>query len=344
MAEKQVRIAAIVFLTGDQASLGEEINNAFQIAKGDFEAQTDMKIDLKIEDSGDDPKNAISAYEKLKSEGYLLIIATGDAVTAALAPLAAQDHIVLFSTVAASNDVGNEWTFRGWITSAQQGKPLGEFISSLGTPDIGIIRLDNIFSVSLLNALKESLSNTQIKAEESYGIADNDVKTQVLKIKAANPSAILISGFGPTYPIIFRQLKELSVNKPIFADATIAIPYFFEAVGGYGVLNDVYFITTGFDLENPTPKAADFIQKYGKFSKNPPSFTAAFGYDTFMVTAQTLLKCGSSPETIKSCLANVNGYEGILGPLSFNSQGQMQIPLVIRHYKDGKNKIVKTLE
>ena len=30
--EEKVHIAAIIFLTGNQASLGEEINNAFQIA------------------------------------------------------------------------------------------------------------------------------------------------------------------------------------------------------------------------------------------------------------------------------------------------------------------------
>ena len=183
-----------------------------------------------------------------------------------------------------------------------------------------------------------------IVAEEHYDIGENDIKTQLLKIKVSNPDVIVVSGFGPAYPLIFKEMHAMGMNKTVLTDATISVPYFFSSAGGYETLDGVYFITTNFDLEHPAnQRANDFVGKYARLSKYPPSFAAAFGYDTFMVVADNLLECGTESARIRECLSRVNAYQGILGTMKFNSEQEMQIPLLIRQYKNGKNTIVKTL-
>lgn len=341
-----INVAAIVFLTGDQASLGEEINNGFIIAKQDFERNNNISLDLRIEDSGDEPQRAISAYQKLKGEGYSLIISTGDAIMAALTPLAAEDKIVLFNTVSASQDISNEWMFRGWITSAQQGKPIARLLKEHERKKIAILKLNNIYSTSFVSSLKSNLDRgIDIVSEESYNILDNDVKTQIIKVRESNPDAIVVTGFGPAYPIVFQQIRQLGINKPIYSDGTISIPYFFGVAGGYSILNNTYFVATEFDASNPSnQKITEFVSKYSNVSQFPPSFTAAFGYDALMVAANTIHTCkGQSSEGIRTCLSQVN-YNGILGEnLSFGSDGEMNIPIYIKQYINGETVFIKRI-
>lgn len=344
--EEVIKIGAIVFLTGNQASLGDEIINSFQIAKEDFEKKTGKKLELVIEDSKDDPAQAISAYQKLKLQGHRLIITTGDAVTAALIPLAEEDNIVLLSTVVASDDLSSEWMFRVWTTGSQHGEVLAYQANKLNISDVAIISLENIFSNSVISAFENDVNdNISIVSQEKYQIADNDVRTQLTRIKQANPDVLLITGFGPTYPVIFKQAKELQINATILADGSISIPYFFFSAGGYEVINDTYFVGTEFDNTNKE-NVALFRNRYSNLSDYEPSFTAAFGYDTLYVAASVLNQCDSSnANELRICLEEISDYNGLLGNnLSFSSDQKISVPLYIRQYTQGENRLIKKVE
>jgi ABC-type branched-subunit amino acid transport system substrate-binding protein len=93
--KEQIRIGTILFLTGNQAVLGEEIKNGLVLANELDNEKAEQKIELVIEDSGDDPNKAISAYNKLRLEKIPIIISSGDQVSYVLSSIANKDKILL---------------------------------------------------------------------------------------------------------------------------------------------------------------------------------------------------------------------------------------------------------
>lgn len=340
------KIGAIVFLTGPQSSLGEEVNNALLIANELGYSESGKRIELVVEDSQDDPSKAISAYNKLRLENIPVIISTGDQVSYALSPIADRDEVVLLTTVAASQDISGDYVFRGWITAQLQAEIIGEYIiKDLGIERIGLIYINNIYGESYRNALQDSMieGNGEVLSEEAYGIADKDVKTQVLKTMEKEPEAIVVAGFGPAYPLVFKQLREYGWQGRILTDNTLSIPYFFNSIGIEN-LNNVYFTSTNFNAEYPVnDKTRDFVTMYKEKFGADPSFTGAFAFDSYNILSSVIRECGYNSEAIKECLLNVKGKQGILGSIDFSTH-EMKIPLYVKKIEDGKVVTEKTIE
>lgn len=345
--EKEViKIGAIIFLTGDQSSLGEEVNNALILANELDNAQLERKITLAVEDSQDDANKAISAYNKLRLEKIPVIISSGDQVSYVLSPIANTDKVVILNTVAASQEISGEYTFRAFITTKQQAKIMGEYATKdMKIKKIGLIYINNIYGESYRNTLLDTVkqNNGEIVSEEAYGIADKDVKTQILKIMEKKPEAILVAGFGPAYSLVFKQLREYGWRGVILTDNTLSIPFFFNGIGIEN-LNDTYFTSTNFDAVNPTnDKMRDFVEKYKAKFRMDPSFIGAFAFDSYNILASTIKKCGYDPEAIRNCLLNVKGEQSILGSVDFSTH-EMKIPLYIKKIEGNKVVIKKVIE
>ena len=338
---KEVNIGAILFLSGDLSDLGKETLNSFLIAKEELEKENNIKINLEVEDNQSTATQAVMAYSKLSLKEYPLIISVGDAMNQALLPIASSNKTLLFTILTGSHDTNGEWMMRGWFNSRQQGSTLANYVSSTDSKTIGILKLNNPFSISLIDVFKENLrEDINIVSEQTFNIADFDTKVQLMKLKEENPDFILVTGFGPTYPIIFKQARELDLNIPIIADDVIGIPYYFNSAGGYDVLNNVYYFATGFDNVNNI-KSQEFINKYNTKYNTEPSFISAFAYDSFNAIVKVMLICDTKDSSkLKECFYNYE-EKGLLGDIKFNSDGDIDVPIYIKQYYNNQNIIIK---
>ena len=338
---KEVNIGAILFLSGDLSDLGKETLNSFLIAKEELEKENNIKINLEVEDNQSTATQAVMAYSKLNLKGYPLIISVGDAMNQELLPIASSTKTLLFTILTGSHDTNGEWMMRGWFNSRQQGSTLANYVSSTDSKTIGILKLNNPFSISLIDVFKENLrEDINIVSEQTYNIADFDTKVQLMKLKEENPDFILVTGFGPTYPIIFKQARELDLNIPIIADDVIGIPYYFNSAGGYDVLNNVYYFATGFDNVDNI-KSQEFITKYNTKYNTEPSFISAFAYDSFNAIVKVMLICDTKDSSkLKECFYNYE-EKGLLGDIKFNSDGDIDVPIYIKQYYNNQNIIIK---
>ncbi len=339
-----IKIGAIIFLTGNQASLGEEVKNAFVLANDINNAKGGKQIELIIEDSQDNPTTAISAYNKLKLENVALVISTGDQVSYALNPIANQDKMVIFNTVAASGQISGAYAFRGWVTAEKQAKVMGDYaINDLKLKRFGVIAINNIYGESYLNQFKETIGGSgEVVSEELYGIMDSDVKTQITKAMASNPDAIVVAGFGPAYPLVFKQLRELGWEGIILTDNSLSIPYFFNSIGIEN-LNNTYFSSTNFDATNPVnPQMKDFVERYKAKYGAEPGFVGAFAFDSYNILYDTLQKCNKGSDSIKNCLLNVKDEQGVLGTIDLSTH-DMVVPLYIKQVENNSVIIAKEI-
>ncbi len=295
-ADPVITIPIILFLTGNQAQTGEEILRAFEFAKSDFEqSHPSRNVKLLVEDSGDDPKKGLIAYDILKTKGdFPLFVSTGDAVTAALLPQTQEDGKLLVATTVAAPETSGPNMFRGFLTSTQQGRSIGKFIASQNKKRVAVLALDNPFSPGFISSLKEAIGK-EFVAQEKYQIADLDSKTQLLKIKDTNPDALVIAGFGPTYPLIFKQALDVGINAQIYTHDAIDVPQYIDAAGGYDNLQGVILLSASFDLQTPSSEMMkDFANRFEMKHNAKPSLFSGYAYDTLMITLEALDKCPST--------------------------------------------------
>ncbi len=333
-----IKVGAIVFLTGAQASLGEEVRNALLLAQDMKNPISDKKIEFVIEDSQDEPKLALGAYNKLKQQNIPVIISTGDQVSYALSPVANKDNVLLLMTVAAATETSGDNTFRAFITADKQANIMADYSSKvLGNKKVAVLYINNIYGQSYLDTYKNALNKNgaDVVASEAFGIADNELKAQITKIIANNPDTVTIVGFGPAYIVAFNQLRQFGWSKSILTDNTLSIPYFFNSVAPEN-LRDIYFTSTNFDTQNPTnPSMAEFIQEYKKRFKTAPSFVGAYTFDLVDALFYAIQGCDYNSESIKNCLLKIKDKQGVLGSIDFSSR-EMRVPLYIKKVENGK--------
>ena len=151
-----IKIGAIVFLTGNQSTLGSEVNNAFNIAMEDINKKGGLngkKVQLIVEDSKDLPKDGIMAFNKLVMDKIPIIITTGDVVSLSIAPIANKDSVILLTTIAAGSEItqNGEWVYRVWIQAERQAKAIADYtFQNLKIKKSAILFINNDYGITSL--------------------------------------------------------------------------------------------------------------------------------------------------------------------------------------------------
>lgn len=339
-----VDIGVIDFLTGGQASLGEEVRNSLILANENI--TSDKKINLLIEDSKDDPKEALGIYNNFKVKKVPVIISTGDQVNYALSPVANADKIPLLMTVTAATPVSGDYVFRSFITAKQQAEIMGKYsYNTLNYNKPALLYVNNIFGEVYKTTLEQTLKagNVSLSSSESFGVADMDMKTQITKIISQKPDVIFVGGFGPSYTVIFNQIRQLGWKGDILTVNTLAVPYFFNSITKENRHN-IYFTDTAFSLDKPTnEKMMNFIKSYKERFNSDPSFIGAFSYDLYSVLVDVVNGCDTDSKSIIKCLSKSKNKSGVMGNIGFENQ-EMSIPLYVKKIVDGSVKDIQEIQ
>ena len=340
------KIGAIVFLTGPQASLGEEVKNALTLGLEEINDKGGIKggkLDIIFEDSKDSPRDAILGFNRLETEKCPVIISTGDVVSLNLGPIVDEKQIPMIATVAAGPDITKRsgWVFRVFIQATRQAQVMAEYAGkSLGVKSAAILAINNEFGQTTSATFKNVLEShdARITGTETFGVADRDVRAQITKLKGGNPAAIYVTGFGDGYGAAIKQVRELKFTGLLLSDATLSIPFFQQQTTPAS--EGAYFSATLFDEDSQAPVAANFIKGYRQKFGSPPGFVAAFAYDALKLTAAAIEKGGDAPEGIRNALRSTKNFEGVVGRVSFTESGDLDFPLVLKRLQNGKPVIV----
>jgi branched-chain amino acid transport system substrate-binding protein len=192
--------------------------------------------------------------------------------------------------------------------------------------------------------VKDSLGgDVEIIIQEKYEIVDDNLRTPLLKIANTDADAILMFGFGPAFPAVFKEKKELGIDIPIYATDAISSPYYFEVAGGYDVLEGVHYSATAFTLEESAAesKLAEFMRRYMQKTGEQSSFFSGYAYDTMMLTLEAMKACpGANAEELRGCLLKQE-IDGLLGATSFDEDQEIKIPLFVKKFTDEGSVVVK---
>ncbi|MDO8661548.1 MAG: penicillin-binding protein activator [Candidatus Woesearchaeota archaeon] len=337
-SEKQTyKIGAILPLSGANVAYGNEIKNGIDLAVSELNIAggvQDRSLEVVYEDDATDPKNGVSATHKLIEQDNVPVIlgpwASG--VALAVAPIAEQNKVILLAeAIAPAISNAGDYIFRIQPSALDYTDKAADFLANKGFKTAGIIFINNDFGVGLKEAFGKSFvaQGKSIVATEAYDTGTQDFRTQLTKIKQKNPEVVFIAGYQETVSVV-KQMHELDMNSTVLAGPPFQSKAIIETLGplAEGVVYPYHLIAN-------TSQARSYENNYFKAYGVQSGGFAPLMYAGVQLLAKILEKCGENTSCIKDELYLTN-YEGVSGKITFDQNGDPQIPIVMKTVKNGK--------
>lgn len=319
-------IGAMGPTTGSTAVYGLATTNATVLAVEDYNEANGTDITVVVEDTTGDSATAVNVYNKFTTEtGVAAIIgATLSGETYAIATASSDTGVPILTPSGTAQNITSETgdnIFRACYTDPQQAEQMAEFAyETLGVTTVAIIyNQDDEYSTGLTESFTEkfeSLGGT-IVASESYNTGDADFSTQLTTIAAESPEALFVPNYYNDDFQIAKQARDLGISATLLGcdgwDGVLSV-----AGDNADVLEGAIFINQySPDMDSVQEIMAAYEEKFG-------TEINSFGinsYDATMLMIEAIRSCGSLKasdivEELKS-----TEYEGILGTISFDENG-----------------------
>ena len=307
---------------------------------------TEYTIQLVEVDNNSDKTEAVTAAQKLVSEGVVTVLGSyGSGVSIAAGDIFAEAGIPAIGCSCTNPQVtsGNEWYFRTCFLDPFQGTVMANYAIQNGYQKAAVItQLGDDYSSGLGSFFKsafEKLGGT-IVAEEQFQTNQSDFKAILTNIKSANPDIIFAPSSITTAPLIIKQAREMGITAVIAAGDTWENATIIENAGADA---EGTVFSTFYDEAAPAnDEAAAFVDGFKAYltsigeSDIIPA-VSALGYDAYITAVQAIKDADSvDPAAIKDALKNVH-VEGVTGDITFDENGDANKDMAyIKTIKDGQ--------
>jgi branched-chain amino acid transport system substrate-binding protein len=284
------------------------------------------QVELIVEDEKDSPAAAVSGVQKLINVDKVVAMVgpmtSGDVM--ASIKIADEAKVVMITPTATTPALSGAaaFVYRGCSRIDTQAKVLTKYVAQHWKPKtVAIFFSNEPYGKGSDKFFSEEFEKAGIKvvARESFNRGARDFKSELTKIKAANPDILFIPGYTPETAPAAAQARQLGMNQKI--------------LGVYGDMDPVYIELTGkaaeghvigveYDEDYATPKNKAFKEAYYALAKknNDPVniMFAALSYDAAGMILEAMKKNGPTAEGIKKFLDEMKDFDGVTGKLSFD--------------------------
>ena len=291
-AQAQIKIGAVISITGPTAAQGAGYKNAFAVIPDEIAGQ---KVEFLIRDDGGDPNAAVNITQKMISEDHIDAM-IGPSLTAsafAVQPILANAHIPMVVTSPIPVDAQkNPWTF----ATVQPPVPLMitadvDHMKAHGVKTVGYVGYSDGFGDQVYAALVQGAAKAGIEvvANERYARTDTSVEAQVLRVMSKHPDVVMLGGSATPGALPAIALHARGFKGQVYQNHGVVSPDYIR-VGGASVEGNI--APTGpvvvFDqlpADNVVkPVATKFMDAYlAKFGPQSRSGFAGYSYDAFLL-------------------------------------------------------------
>lgn len=331
-----IKIGSVYPLTGGAASWGVPAKEGIQLAVSEINNNGGIngrKIEVIYEDSKMDPKEGVTAVQKLINvDGVKYIL--GDIVSGvvlATAPLIEQNK-VLNLVQGSSPDISEagDYIFRNWASDSYQAEKMARYAyAEAGYRKMAVINVNSAYGNGLGDSFKKEFEKLggEISIKENYAPETKDFKTILLKVTSKGVNAIYLAPNPAETVVIIKQIKEIGLNLPILAGDVI--PEFVKGSSGE-LFEGIIYSTPLFTTEDSIVK--EFETKYELFfnKKSAMTLVSAHTYDAVNILAKAMRETKSSDvERVKNYIYQIKNYPGVSGVTTFDQNGDVSKPFGI---------------
>jgi len=333
-----IKMGVTLPLTGGGAEWGVAAKNGFELALAD-RPELSRVVSFIYEDTQLEPKNAVTAFNKLVSTDKVqLVYDFGAATTGAIGPLADRVQIPLLSAAFdPSVASGKTFVIRFANYSAQYADLLLRHLRSKGYKHYALVATENAFFKSLVDAFRSKLTEQESIVILEEVIPDvTSFKSIISKLKRASQKqeidALGLYVHAAQGVQFARESNEQKFRIPLFGS---------DAFESTAVIKDSHDGLEGLVYPNNSVSTS-FRQRYENQFGNATQITfAGSTYDLAMLVGDILLS-PSAPRTSAEILARLeqSGERvGVLGKFHFKNEAGVgkyfEFPIVVKVVKNG---------
>ncbi|MBI3336090.1 ABC transporter substrate-binding protein [Candidatus Peregrinibacteria bacterium] len=327
-----IRIGVRAPLTGDLALYGEHMRNGMELAKKDLLAvDSSRHIELIFEDACF-PQDTISATRKMVQINDVTMIGGSFCLFGhvPILPFTEENKIIAFNTAANPDDVLNKrYAFSTNFSIKENAEELARFAyKDIGARRAAIMHLQTPFGEDYKKYITQSFERLggSIVATEARAPDARDFRTEVTKMKAADPDLIFTIHFASPLGIFLKQSREAGIDAKMLGYYENEDPTTVRA--SQGAAEGLIFSSSPID--------SVFMKQYRSVYNDDPDVLAANAYDALMLQVMVYEKCGKDVDCMAEELHDVRGYKGVSGTITINSDGSASKPTIFKVVRGGK--------
>lgn len=347
-SQEEIVIGALLPLTGNGAADGQWGKRGIELAEEEINKNNpDQKIRVVFEDTKGEVRDAVNAYNGLKSKDKLhAIITWGSGIGLALTPLANNDHIVQVGIATSTSDYStpHDFTFRNFPIASDEAEFITTILQqSLRVKQIAVVKLNNDYGVAVAKNVTRAFEATgeEVITEETLNLGETDFRTQIENLKRINPKVIFLASYPKEAGLFLKQAYEVGLRAQVIASSAIV---------GNEIINIAKAGAEGLIMTIPSKafttevqdRLSQFAQMYSQeFGEEfgPEQVLAIRAYDVVHLLTPILVGCNTStnPQCSRQELENMGPYDGLGGQIAFDLNGDLKQPnLSFLIIKNGK--------
>jgi branched-chain amino acid transport system substrate-binding protein len=331
-AADPIKLGAFFDLTGAGSAIGTPTKLVAEMVVKKINGEGGINgrpLELVIaDDEGDPTKAAIIAKKFIESDKVIAIIGPTRTDTGMAAkPIIEQMKVPTFMCVGGDPVVTVapfRWTFKSPQRTSVAVKKTYAYMKKKGIQKIAIITSADGFGRDGKNWLEKLAPEYGLKiiAGESFQATDNDMTTQLIKIKAASPEAIICWTIGKAGAIVSKNVKQLAIQTPLFQCHGLPDPIYIKLAGeaseGNIMPSTKLMVASQLPDSDPQKKVIlDFIRLYTDvyhYDRQFPINThSGYAWDAIYITANAIKKAGTNNEKLREAIEKTKGYVGVSG-------------------------------
>lgn len=320
-------IGAIFSVTGDNAPLGVPEKETVQMLEKQINAKGGIDghpVKVEYYDDAGKPDQASQACQKLLANKDVVAVIGPTLTGPSLAIVSmCQDAGMPYVSCAASVKIVQPvqtFVFKTAQTDSLAVLKLLDYMKAKNIKSVGFINDANAFGMSGRDQWVALSGKAGVKtvATESFNSDDTDMTSQLTKIKAKNPDAILCWGTNPGPAIVAKNAKTLGMKQVVLMSHGIANKGFIDLAqdASEGVVFPAGKLLIADSIASNDPQKEVLVKyaaDYNKEFKKGPNTFGGHAYDAFTLVTNALEKAGSDKAKIRENIEKENGFVGITG-------------------------------
>lgn len=345
-----VKIGVVTELTGEKAASGKYVKAGVQMAVDQWNAKGGIggkKIELVFEDDTGQTTGAVNAFNKVMSSKPVAVIGPiFSNFILAMEPYVRQAGVPVITggTNVKITSSGNPWFFRVRTSDGIYGKLAAKYATeNLKLSKVAILHDSDEFGSGGAAIIKKALGDMGKPpvAVEAYNSGDKDFSAQLLNIKKAGAEIIIAWGHPLEAGLIYNQIAQLGLKIKVLGSPSFGQP---DALKLAKELANGHMALIDFSPANQDPMVQDWLKAFKQKSGLDGEFMSSSYYDGTNMLLKAIEKAGTSPEGIRKALLETQGYKGVTGEYSFESNGDGLHQVVVMEIKDQKPSIIAVVK
>lgn len=227
------------------------------------------------------------------------------------------------------------WILRCMADARQQGYAIAHHIfTECGIEKVAMFRVNNRFGRMGIGEFRDAARRLKhpLRVEMRWEPGKRDFTTQLDRIAETQPEAVFLWGDARDCAAVVREIRRRNMPVRIFGNDRIVSPTFLELAGE--AAEGVVAVAT-YDPTRDDPKLARFVADYQARFQHAPGTFAAHAYDGTNILLAAIAERGPTRFDIRDALYEFKHYDGVTGPIEFDTTLNDIGPVYIATVVDG---------